>query len=335
MKNDTYDHWKLLQVTADLEIPRPYAAGIVEGLWRRVARYAPSGDVTFLTGEILASWLAMPLDMGAPALVALERAQLLERLEDGRLVVHDWPAHAEDQVHLALARRGELFADGTRPNLRRLSSGERAQVAAMYDAMEEKRKAEGGRRNGEKNGKATKAPRNGVAVPHDDVAVPRKKRTSLSLSLSLSPEEEKTPPNPPQAGGGACGGGNGSVKVTSEPVSAPEVVEQAPSPSSLPEAERIRAADSVTAFNAVYAAYPRPRQKGKARGWKSWERHRQGGRLPPLRELLGALAAQVRSREWGEKGGQYVPHFSTWIEGARWEDSVAVGGYSADQDMEV
>jgi hypothetical protein len=68
-------------------------------------------------------------------------------------------------------------------------------------------------------------------------------------------------------------------------------------------------------FRAWYAAYPRKRAPGRA--WRAWNRiaHR-----PPLRELIEALAWQVKSENWTRDRGQWIPYPETYLHGRQWED---------------
>lgn len=78
-------------------------------------------------------------------------------------------------------------------------------------------------------------------------------------------------------------------------------------------------ADRDAAFEAFWAAYPRKTAKTAAR--KAW------AKLDPVNGLLdtimAAVAAQSNSRQWLADGGRFIPHASTWLNNARWEDEVA------------
>lgn len=52
-----------------------------------------------------------------------------------------------------------------------------------------------------------------------------------------------------------------------------------------------------------------------------------------LQTILAAVAAQNASAEWIKEGGSYIPHPTTWLNGARWEDEVKPidGAFTADQ----
>ena len=52
-----------------------------------------------------------------------------------------------------------------------------------------------------------------------------------------------------------------------------------------------------------------------------------------LKTILDAVIAQNESSEWIEDGGKYIPHPTTWLSGARWEDEVkpAIGEFNPEQ----
>ena len=60
-------------------------------------------------------------------------------------------------------------------------------------------------------------------------------------------------------------------------------------------------------FGKWFEAYPVQRRKDRLQAERQWVRMARGGRLPPLREMLGVLARQVKSEEWGREEGRYVP----------------------------
>jgi hypothetical protein len=56
-------------------------------------------------------------------------------VDGARLVVHDWHEHADEGVHMSLARAGKLFADGQMPKTGKLPKEERERVAALFAAQ--------------------------------------------------------------------------------------------------------------------------------------------------------------------------------------------------------
>ena len=61
VKRGTLEHPKLRALAKALEIPRPYAVGILESLWHLTARYAPQGDIGRFSDEEIARWVGWSL----------------------------------------------------------------------------------------------------------------------------------------------------------------------------------------------------------------------------------------------------------------------------------
>jgi hypothetical protein len=78
---------------------------------------------------------AVGWERGAAELIeALVGSGWLDNHRRHGLLVHDWPEHAEDAVHMSLARRGVRFADGTMPTMRRFSEKTRQELRAKFRA---------------------------------------------------------------------------------------------------------------------------------------------------------------------------------------------------------
>ena len=77
-----------------------------------------------------------------------------------------------------------------------------------------------------------------------------------------------------------------------------------------------------SAFEAFWRAYPRKTAKGEAR--KAWAKLDPVGGL--LDTIMAAVEAQKNSRQWLADGGRFIPHASTWLNQARWEDEVVDNG---------
>lgn len=67
-------------------------------------------------------------------------------------------------------------------------------------------------------------------------------------------------------------------------------------------------------FNTFWAAYPRKTGKGAAR--TAWAKNN----LPPIADILAALRKAIASHDWQKEQGKFIPHPSTWINQARYED---------------
>ena len=73
---------------------------------------------------------------------------------------------------------------------------------------------------------------------------------------------------------------------------------------------------SPAGFEEFWKAYPN--RKGKGAAEKSWKK--TAG--VPLPDILAAVAAQSKSRQWLKDGGQYIPMPATWLNQKRWLDEV-------------
>ena len=94
-------------------------------------------------------------------------------------------------------------------------------------------------------------------------------------------------------------------------------------PSRTVSAVRMRKSDSQAldaSFGGFWSAYPRKQDKKRAR--KAWDK------LSPSDELVDVIVAHVTasaaSPAWRKDGGQYIPLPSTYLNGRRWEDELAV-----------
>jgi hypothetical protein len=77
--------------------------------------------------------------------------------------------------------------------------------------------------------------------------------------------------------------------------------------------------DSSHLFDIFWKAYPRKVSPANAK--RSFAKLKVDEEM--LKKMLHAIEAQKRS-VWLDKDPQYIPHPSTWLNGERWEDEVAV-----------
>ena len=118
------------------------AVGILELLWHFTAKFAPAGDI----GKFPDSTIAKAIDWNRATdrlVDALVESRWLDRCTCHRLVIHDWWDHADDSVHMKLARARERFADGTTPHTKRLPKDEKAHADEYYVQNPCARKAHG------------------------------------------------------------------------------------------------------------------------------------------------------------------------------------------------
>ena len=73
---------------------------------------------------------------------------------------------------------------------------------------------------------------------------------------------------------------------------------------------------NICAFAQFWEAYPKKRDKARAR--KAFDKLSPDQAL--LDQILSSLAWQTKSADWTKDGGQYIPLASTYINGRRWED---------------
>lgn len=124
MKRGTPEHPKTLMLAAELDLPGYAAVGVLESLWHITSRYAPAGDIGKYPNSVIAQKIEW--DRDADELVeALVKTRWLDHDDDHRLLVHDWPDHADDAVNMHLARARQVFACGRAPKTTRLPKVEK------------------------------------------------------------------------------------------------------------------------------------------------------------------------------------------------------------------
>lgn len=173
MKTGAPDHPKMTHLAVLLKVP-PYSAwGLVEGLIHATRAFAPRGNIGRFSDDQIAQllrWDGKPSDL----VKALADARWLDAHKKHRWVVHDWPDHCEDAVHMRLARANERFADGTIPKLTRLTADERAEISAKYEQKQRKPRAHAKRTANaqETHAKRTTRPDQTRAMPSHALAQP-------------------------------------------------------------------------------------------------------------------------------------------------------------------
>lgn len=131
MKREGINHTKTKRLCRRLDIPLYQGVGILECLWKMAEREAPRGDIGKASNEEIA--LAIDWRGDDSFLVAaLVECRLLEEHQEFRLVIHDWPDHCEDSVHMKLARSKQWFANGAAPKLGKLPKSEKDHAEDFY-----------------------------------------------------------------------------------------------------------------------------------------------------------------------------------------------------------
>lgn len=137
-KRNSHNHPKIKRLARALKTNRRDAFGLMCILWDFTTATCWHGNIGKYSDEELADEVFWEEDP-AVLILALVESGLVDLHEGHRLIVHDWWDHAEDSVHMKIARAHEFFADGRAPKLGRLSKDERAPIADFYaDAATEK-----------------------------------------------------------------------------------------------------------------------------------------------------------------------------------------------------
>lgn len=87
-------------------------------------------------------------------------------------------------------------------------------------------------------------------------------------------------------------------------------------PKELPTSARGKRKAVDNGFDALWAAYPKKAAKAVAE--KAYAKLAPNAELHAV--LIAAVVAQSAWPKWREKGGEFVPHLATWLNGRRWED---------------
>lgn len=132
MKRGTLNHPKVLRLQDELDAPAYVAIGVLESLWHFTAQYATSGAIGKWPNTAIARGIGWNPSDADRLIEALINSKWLDESENYRLVVHDWPQHCDGTTHLNLARNGEIFADGTKPSITKLTSEERERLQRKH-----------------------------------------------------------------------------------------------------------------------------------------------------------------------------------------------------------
>jgi len=133
MKREAIAHTKMARLCQALNILIYHAVGLIEMLLKLVERETPQGNIGKLTDEAIGGALGYE---GDPHVLvqAFVSSGWLDEHPVHRLVMHDFSEHAEDFVHMRLARARLFFSDGKPPKFKRLPTEERVAAQRFYDA---------------------------------------------------------------------------------------------------------------------------------------------------------------------------------------------------------
>lgn len=113
MRRGAPDHWKMRALSMCLKVPVLYglawANGTMERLWHYTAKYHPQGDIGKAPDWAIAEACAWPADKAAELIEGMVESKFVVRSEQHRLLVHDWPQHADDSVKKTLKNNGLEF----------------------------------------------------------------------------------------------------------------------------------------------------------------------------------------------------------------------------------
>lgn len=80
--------------------------------------------------------------------------------------------------------------------------------------------------------------------------------------------------------------------------------------------ERESPSERLELFDRFWKAYPR--KEGKAKAAEAWNVIKPDKAL--VTRMISAIEAKVRSPEWRQDDGKYIPHPARWLSDRRWED---------------
>jgi len=112
VKRGTIEHPKMKQLAKALNIPPPYAVGILESLWHWSARYAIQGDIGKWSDAAISEgvgWTGDPIKL----IDALVQSKWVDRVRGcARLAIHDLADHADNTWKQNLKDKGLTFWNG-------------------------------------------------------------------------------------------------------------------------------------------------------------------------------------------------------------------------------
>ena len=110
------DHPKFTELKMILGLTKGACLGYIECIWHFCGRYTPQGNIGKYSDRQIESWCEWDGEPGA-LIEALVSARWIDADETHRLIVHDWPQHADTMVHADLAKKTLLFVNGAMPNI--------------------------------------------------------------------------------------------------------------------------------------------------------------------------------------------------------------------------
>lgn len=134
MKRGTSRLLKTKNLARELKTELNAAVGILHMLWEFCAEVHPTGDIGRSPNCDIAEAVAWKKNPDV-LVEALKKHRWLDEDSRCRLLVHDWPDHCEDSVHMKLARSKKFFANGQTPKLIRLTGQEKDDACEFYQSL--------------------------------------------------------------------------------------------------------------------------------------------------------------------------------------------------------
>jgi len=184
MKSGTESKLKFKQLQRRWDLSLYEARGLLDTLWNFTANNAPHGDIGRFSDEEIAigiDWRKDPVEL----IAGLLACKWIDKTET--LLIHDWPEHCEHTVHLALARKIEVFACGTIPTLSRMTKDDRSEIISRYELRYGKRAMNAGKTHGI----TSKRLEAFSSVPSNAPAI-----TITTTTTSTEPSQASTKPKP-------------------------------------------------------------------------------------------------------------------------------------------
>ncbi len=286
MKRGTTELLKFKRLCRLLKLRTWQAVGLLETLWQITARDAPDGAIGGFSNEEIA--LALDWQGSADKVVeALTECEWVDEHPDHRLVVHDWPDHADDLVHRKLARAGRLFADGSSPNLGRLNKAEREAVEGRFLRRQPVAKKE----------PESASVRTPCARDAQDVRTPCANRAHAVREPSLALPSQALP-----AAAGEVGDGE---EQSDEPVG--DAVSLEPPDEPVP-GEGLDLEPYLRAVERLYPAHRKPDLVAVRSALERVTHH-----LPEPVKFAERLLLWRVADDWTAEAGRFVPRAEVWI----------------------
>ncbi len=134
MKREAFSHTKMKRLCRKLNIPLWQGVGLMETLWHLTSKQAVRGDIGKLSNEDIAMGLDYREDEDN-LIDAMLSSGWLDSSQEHRLLIHDWPDHADDAVNMKLARSKQTFASGKIPKTNRLPRWEREEANNFFNGV--------------------------------------------------------------------------------------------------------------------------------------------------------------------------------------------------------